>query len=539
MRFIGKFVLSAAFAAVAMAPIPASAQDGMMSVTAAVAPRLTFSAAQMELATAVAADSDLAAFYGANGLRMVFTGPDGAVLRAALRRAVALMPAHGIPVQRYDSTAFGPPRSAVEAELAHARQAAMMLRDLSGGVLDASRVDPEIKRSRADVSVADAMIRFAAARDPHAAIMSAAPRHPAYAQLQQALAGPEELAVQADLTPIPEGVWRIGTESPAITALRARLASIGFTAESPDAGIFDAPLAQAVASYQQAMGLAADGIAGPRTVRALNGEGAVAPARRRAILIAMERLRWMGDASFDGRYIWVNIPEFSTTVFEDGQEIFRTRSVVGKDRENWRTPEFSDMMANVVVNPSWNVPRSITIRDYLPRLRANRHALSHLDVVDRAGRVVARDGIDFAAYTDRSFPYRLRQKPSDDNALGTVKFIFPNKWNIYLHDTPSKHLFGNSVRADSNGCIRLGDPQDFARLLLAPQVRDADATFQAARDSGQERWLRLTPAVPVHLVYFTAWPDGQGGLRSYRDIYGRDARIWQAMAEAGFDDGTP
>ncbi len=536
MRFATKLVLSAFLGTVAAVPLPAFAQKNVISVTAAVSPRLNFSAAQMALATEVAGDPDLAAFYGANGLERVFTGQGGAPLRAALRQAVAAMPAHGIPSGRYDDDLIGPPRDAISAELIHARRAAMLLRDLSGGVLDANRVDPEIKRSRADISVAEDMQRVAASSDPFAAIMQAAPRHPAYAQLQQALTGPEELKVPADLAPVPDGIWREGNAGPAVAALRRRLGAIGFG--SGDSEAFDASLAQAVAEYQRAMGLGADGIAGPRTIRAINGGGAVAPERRRAILIAMERLRWMGDASFDGRYIWVNIPEFSTTVIENGQEIFRTRSVVGKDRENWRTPEFSDMMANVVVNPSWNVPRSITVRDYLPRLQANRHALSHLDVIDRRGRVVDRNSVDFAAYDERSFPFRLRQNPSDDNALGTVKFIFPNKWNIYLHDTPSKHLFGNRVRAESNGCIRLGDPQDFARLLLEPQVSDAAATFQNARDSGQERWLRLKPAVPVHLVYFTAWPDGRGGIEMHRDVYGRDARIWRAMVREGFDDGT-
>ena len=179
------------------------------------------------------------------------------------------------------------------------------------------------------------------------------------------------------------------------------------------------------------------------------------------------------------------------------------------------------------------------MRDYLPRLQANRHALSHLDVVDGQGRVLSRDGIDFARYSAASFPFRLRQKPSDDNALGVVKFIFPNPWNIYLHDTPSKHLFANRVRADSNGCIRIGDPVDLAHALLSRQTDDPATMFQRARDREREVWLKLEPPVPVHLVYFTAWPDADGTVRLFEDIYGRDARIWQALEDQGFGAVAP
>ena len=178
-------------------------------------------------------------------------------------------------------------------------------------------------------------------------------------------------------------------------------------------------------------------------------------------------MRWLNGHDLNARMLWVNLPEFNVRVMEGGRTVFESRAVIGKDKEGWRTPEFSDELQNVVVNPSWNVPRSIAVRDYLPRLQANRHALSHLDVVDGAGRVLARDGIDFGRYSAASFPFRLRQKPSDDNALGVVKFIFPNPWNIYLHDTPTKHLFGNARRAHSHGCIRIGDPVDLARALLS------------------------------------------------------------------------
>ncbi|MFD1481721.1 L,D-transpeptidase family protein [Paracoccus nototheniae] len=514
---------------------PVHAQEPAGSLAVAVSPRLQFTPDQMALAMAVAGDADLAAFYGDNGLQPVFLGPQGAARRAALHGAVAGMPRHGIPVARYPLPVATAPALTLQAELAHARMAARMLRDLTGGVLSPSRVDPEIKRQPSRNAVPGLLAQFQASEDPATVLAGAAPDHPAYLALQAALNGRADLAVPADLPRIPDGLWRPGMRDPALAALRARLAAIGFEAAAGDAAAYDPILTQAVARYQQAAGLPDDGIAGPRTIAALNGDGGTADDRRtRAILVAMERLRWMAGDDLGRRHVWVNIPEFSTTIIQDGAEAFRTRSVMGKDTPEMRTPEFSEMMANVVVNPSWNVPRSITVRDYLPKLQANRHAVSHLDVVDGSGRVLARDGIDFARYTAANFPFRLRQKPSDDNALGIVKFIFPNRWNIYLHDTPSKHLFANRVRADSNGCIRIGDPVDLAHALLSEQTADPAALFRRALDSGRETWLTLKPAVPVHLVYFTAWPGADGQVRLFDDIYGRDARLWQALEAEGF-----
>ena len=149
--------------------------------------------------------------------------------------------------------------------------------------------------------------------------------------------------------------------------------------------------------------------------------------------------------------------------------------------------------------------------------------------------MIARDRIDFGRYTAANFPYRMRQKASDDNALGLVKFIFPNPWNIYLHDTPTKHLFGNAARAYSHGCIRIGDPFDLAYALLSKQTDDPQAMFHRALDRKKESWLKLTPPVPVHLVYFTAFPDADGTIRRFEDVYGRDGPLYDAIQKAGLD----
>lgn len=513
-----------------------AARESAVSVNVAMAPKLQFSPSQMRLAELVADDPDLAAFYGSNGLTPIFLGPGGAARRAALEEAIAAMPRHGIPSARYAPERLPAVARTLADELAYGRQAARLLRDLGGGVVKPSDADPEIKRIPRRPAVAGLLERFQIAADPAAVLAGAAPRHPAYLALQEALAGPVELAVPAGLPPVPEAVWRTGMRGEGVVPLRRRLAAIGFRTLSNDPMLFDAELSKVVADYQRAAGLPDDGVAGPRTIGMLNGNGASGErVRQRAILVALERMRWMSGEDLDARHVWVNIPEFSTAIVEHGTEVFRTRSVMGKDTPDMRTPEFSEMMTHLVVNPSWNVPRSITVRDYLPKLKANRHAVGHLDVLDSSGRVMSRDAIDFSRYTATNFPFRLRQKPSDDNALGIVKFIFPNRWNIYLHDTPSKHLFANRVRAESNGCIRIGDPVDLAHALLSRQADDPADMFGRALNSGRESWLKLQPPVPVHLVHFTAWPDAAGNVRFFTDIYGRDARVWEALQAEGIE----
>ncbi|HID07825.1 MAG TPA: murein L,D-transpeptidase, partial [Armatimonadetes bacterium] len=163
----------------------------------------------------------------------------------------------------------------------------------------------------------------------------------------------------------------------------------------------------------------------------------------------------------------------------------------------------------------------------------NSGAAGHLQLVDSRGRVVSRSNVDFSAYTARTFPYRLRQPPSGRNALGLVKFMFPNPHNIYLHDTPAKNLFGRDVRAFSHGCIRLHQPFDFAYALLAKQTSDPEGVFHAALRTGRETRIDLEQNIPVHLVYRTAVMPTKGNANYRNDIYGRDGRIFAALSNAG------
>jgi murein L,D-transpeptidase YcbB/YkuD len=179
------------------------------------------------------------------------------------------------------------------------------------------------------------------------------------------------------------------------------------------------------------------------------------------------------------------------------------------------------------------VPRSIITKEYLPQLRNNPNAVRNLLITDRSGRVVDRSTADFSGYTEANFPYSMREPPSQGNALGLVKFMFPNRHNIYLHDTPAKSLFGREVRAYSHGCVRLADPFDFAYALLAKQVGNPQEVFQAHLRTGRERRVDLEAPVPVHLIYRTAIVPADGKVQFRRDIYGRDARIWNALSREG------
>ena len=179
------------------------------------------------------------------------------------------------------------------------------------------------------------------------------------------------------------------------------------------------------------------------------------------------------------------------------------------------------------------MPRSIATKEYLPLLKENPNAVSNLNLVDSRGRVISREGIDFTEFDERSFPFDMREPPNQGNALGLVKFMFPNRHNIYLHDTPAKSLFGREKRDFSHGCIRLNDPFDFAYHLLAKQERDPVGFFKAELGTGTESYVYLDQPIPVHIVYRTAFTEAKGNVQFRRDVYGRDQKVWEALSDAG------
>ncbi|MEM8980344.1 MAG: L,D-transpeptidase family protein [Pseudomonadota bacterium] len=482
-------------------------------------------------------DRDLAAFYKARGYAPLWTGKssDDRARRGALLDAFETATSHGLPAARYDANLLrqkinaakdDQTRAALEIELS--QRFLQFARDIQTGLLVPSRVDSEIVRKaprRDRYSTIDAFSKSS----PKGFLKALPPRSPEYQRLIRAKADFERLLAKGGWGPqVRAKKLKPGDQGAAVVQLRDRLIAMGYLKRTPTQ-IFDETITAGVRQFQAAHGLSADGVAGAGTLKAINQS---AGARLQQIIVAMERERWI-NRPLGRRHVMVNLTDFSAKII-DGQTVtFRTRSVIGANEEDRRSPEFSDVMEFMVINPSWYVPRSIVVNEFLPMMQQDPNAQSQLEITDSTGTVMSRAAIDFAAYDEETFPFAMRQPPSRGNALGLVKFMFPNRYNIYLHDTPAKKLFGRQYRAFSHGCIRLADPFDFAYALLAPQVGNPEAYFQSLLATGDERRVNLKTPVPVHLIYRTAFTEIDGTVRFRGDVYRRDAKIWRALAEQG------
>ena len=484
---------------------------------------------------AAAIDPAIAGFYRDKGYAAFWTDPTQADRRAALLSAFSGAGAHGLPGRRYDPQNLTDAFAAARTEGDRGRLEVMMslalldyARDLQTGALVPARVVPGIVRG---VPLRDrrANLEAFATSDPMTFLMSLAPKSPAYAQLMKAKFRLEAIVERGGWgAPVGARELKPGTNGANLVALRDRLAAMGYLMRSAAAS-YDASIQKAVQAFQADHGLQPDGIANPETMAQIN----VAPeARLKSVIVAMERERWM-NSDRGKRHIWVNLTDFTAKIIDNGKVTFATRAVVGSAKDDKNTPEFSDEMTYMEVNPDWTVPGGIIKRDYLPKLQANPNALGHLQLVDRRGKVVPRGAVNFANYSAGNFPFNLRQPPGKSNALGRVKFMFPNPYAIYLHDTPEKHLFARESRAYSSGCVRLNDPMDFAYELLSRQEADPKTVFDTVLNRGKQERISLKTPVPVHLVYFTAFPDAKGAIQYRRDMYGRDAAIFAALEKAG------
>jgi len=489
------------------------------------------------VAETAAKDEGLAAFYRERQFEPIWVTDDdrGRARRAALLGAVDLAEAHGLPADRYrreDILALMAQaeserdRGRVEVELS--RILAAFASDLESGILVPSRIDSNIVREIERRSTAEILAGFAAAEEPSAYLRKLAPRSPEYGRLLR-----EKLKLERR---IELGGWgpavsasslAPGDSGAGVVELRNRLIAMGYLDRTPTS-TYDAAITAAVRQFQEDHGLEPDGTVGGRTLSEIN----TGPERRLGqVLVAMERERWLPEDRGE-RHVWVNLTDFKARIIDKGEITFETRSVIGKHQDGRRTPEFSDVMEHMVINPSWYVPRSIVVNEYLPVLKRNPYALGYMEIVDSRGRPANR-AAGFSRYSARTFPFSMRQPPSERNALGLVKFMFPNKYNIYLHDTPSKSLFERTVRDFSHGCIRLQQPFEFAYALLALQEDDPRSYFQSILNSGRETRVELEEHVPVHLGYRTAYTKPRGGLEFRDDIYGRDEKILAALRQAG------
>jgi len=287
--------------------------------------------------------------------------------------------------------------------------------------------------------------------------------------------------------------------------------------------VYDEEVVAAVKEFQKKNGLSADGVVGPATTRALNGDSYT--GRIEKLVLNMERARWL-PRDLGKRHIFVNQTSYQVRVVDSGRTIHSARVIVGKYKH--QTPSFSDQMETVVFNPYWNVPRSIATKEMLPNLWANPYYLDDkgFEVFSRRGQV-SSGSVDWGEYTPKTMPFTFRQPPGPSNALGTMKFLFPNRHNVYLHDTPTKHLFSKNVRAFSHGCVRVQNPDKLAQVILEREGWTPNRIASAVR-AGKNRKISLKTKVSVHLAYFTAWADGSD-VSFYKDVYGRDKLLKRAL----------
>ncbi len=495
----------------------------------------SFPAFQQALAEGVAQNAALRAFYRDTDFAPLWTGAEHAARRSALVSALAQAAEHGLPAQRYDLPGLLAAFQAVESErdrgLAEARASLTFVkfaRDLTSGVLDPRTIVSQIVRELPRPDVTQLMLDFAAA-EPVAFIRNLTPRAPEYARLLHAKRRLEAQIARGGWGPqVTDAALRPGETGDGVIALRNRLIAMGFMPRVATAR-YDGAMQRAVQAFQIAHGIESDGIAGRETLAALNVEP---EERRRAILVALERERWLNIERGE-RHIWVNLADFHARIVDHDLVTLETRAVVGAQQSDMQTPEFSHHMTYLELNPDWTLPRSIVARSYWDGLVNGGHR--YLQVVDRSGRVVPREAIDFSQYTPRNFPFQVRQPPGPSNPLGQVKFMFPNPYAIYLHDSPARQLFRTTVRTHSSGCVRLNDPEAFAYELLSRQTDDPVSLYQSTLRRGNLQRINLADPVPIHLVYRTAFTSVDGEMNYRADVYGRDARIYEALRAAGVE----
>jgi L,D-transpeptidase YcbB len=357
--------------------------------------------------------------------------------------------------------------------------------------------------------------------------------HEGYIKLREALVQYRKLQEQGGWPKVEaEGLVQLNDTAEVVFALRKRLLPEQRVDERDSAFyIFDQKLEQAVIRFQRQHGLEVDGIVGPATYQALNVS---VDERIDQIVLNMERWRWLPKRLVPegkpNRYVLVNIPAFKVYVMEDGKEALRMRAVVGETMHT--TPVFSHQIQYLVFAPYWNVPNSIVERDIKPRLQKNRNWLStqNMELVTEFGnnaRRVPVSRVNWNTMTRENFQYRVRQKPGPKNSLGKVKFMFPNEYAVYLHDTPYDQLFNEADRDFSNGCVRVEKPLELAEFLLQDTPGWDRNRIRRAMNGSEELYVNLQEEVPVYLVYFTTWVEDDGTVHFRDDIYGHDKALAQ------------
>jgi murein L,D-transpeptidase YcbB/YkuD len=397
--------------------------------------------------------------------------------------------------------------------------------DLVRGTVDPEASGVVWRIPRGDPTDASFLERVVEREDFAAALAELRPSVPFYRHLHRALEHYQRVVDSGGWPPVGPGpTLEVGDRGERVLKIRRRLVAegnpteAGLAAGAADPQAYDSALARAVRHFQERHGLEPDGTLGAETVETMD-----VPAEERllAVQLNLDRWRWL-PRDLGERYVMVNVAGFQLSVMEKAAPVLRMNVVVGKDAR--RTPLFQDTLEYMVANPYWNVPPNIARKDILPL------AARDPDYLARNGfEVVNRRGGSGSG---------LRQRPGRSNALGEVKFVFPNDMDVYLHDTPARHLFKETRRAFSSGCIRVEKPKELAEYLLRTSTSLPPGSYDSLVAGSRERWVRLERGVPIYILYFTAWAEEDGTVFFYRDIYDRD-QVVMAAARDKFGGGTP
>ncbi|WP_417495307.1 L,D-transpeptidase family protein [Maricaulis sp.] len=478
-------------------------------------------------------------FYQARELSLAWTGPANAHLYADLITAVRGAASHGLdPADYHLALLEGADPFQADLELDEVATDAYLTlaAHLLSGRLNPVTIEPDWTAARRGRDLV-AYLQAALGNDAIAESLEAlAPDQPGYHALRAGLTRFETIAAAGGWPGVDAGpTLRPGDRGPRVAQIRARLGATGDLAAAmpptdpatlpPDPEYFDPALDMAVRIFQHRASLDADGVVGAMTVAQLNTS---ADQRVEQIRANLERWRWLPE-DLGRRHIRVNIADYSLEARNDGV-VERTHDVI-VGRLYRRTPVFSASMTYFVINPWWETPPSLAARDKLPAFRADPGAVTRLgfQVIDRSGTLVDPATIDWASVPANNFPYRLRQAPGPLNALGEVKFMFPNPHNVYLHDTPTRGLFAQTRRDFSSGCVRVRDPLALAEWVAAESPGMTPARLQSIAAGNDETRISLTRAIPVHILYWTAVLDSDTGVRFVNDVYDRDAVLIAAL----------
>lgn len=400
--------------------------------------------------------------------------------------------------------------------------------DLENGKVNPATLDPNWKfeEKETDNNYSEMLKSVAGGSSVEKAFEKLYPNSELYAQGKEAIKELYEIRNNDTLVwefePV-EGAIEVGELHSAIPALRKRLIFWGFLEpyETEDPTLFDSTMFAGLQNYQKSNGMNPDGVIGSLVAESLNNS----PQNLIDIAsINMERLRWMPKMDWDQEMVIVNIANYQLDYLKKVDTVFTAKVIVGKEYSE--SPTFTAPMSYIVFSPYWNIPESITNDEIIPSIEKNPNYLSqkNMEVVSGSGEVVKASNVNLS----KDEGYRVRQKPGGDNSLGLVKFMFPNEYNIYIHDTPARSLFAKETRALSHGCIRIQNPDQFAKILLNDKSW-TDEKIKEAMNQQNEEVVELDRKIPVVLLYMTFWANKDGKANFRSDVYDRDAALLKAL----------